>query len=330
MAQQKGRTLRDGSFDAGIDVRFHKDQPLSTRARLIFTDLSLTEPPDGFLAKLLTLPASLDTVLFILRDAGGSIRIPLSFKVDEEGLAGGQIAQAAIGAAASLIANAVAGSPYRGAGTIGNILGGEKEEPGGAEVHVVQYAAGVTTLSQEQAEELAEIRDRLRREKDLSVTVRHHLGGGDIEKADLLVNPSAAQTQELLAKLRLERSELQRVRDELASRARTAYAAGSRENGMGKTRHLQETETQLGLIERALDDLLETMRPGSEYAARRRVHDACVAIGKARLEGLATPLAVEEIPSGDERITFVPPRFTETNDSAGGNITLTFSKSKAR
>lgn len=330
MAQQKGMTLRDGIFDAGIDVRFHKDQPLSTRARLIFTDLSLTEPPDGFLAKLLTLPASLDTVLFILRDAGGSIRIPLSFKVDEEGLAGGQIAQAAIGAAASLIANAVAGSPYRVAGTIGNILGGEKEEPGGAEVHVVRYAAGVTTLSQEQAEELAEIRDRLRREKDLSVTVRHHLGGGDIEKADLLVNPSAAQTQELLAKLRLERTELQRVRDELASRARTAYAAGSRESGVSKTKHLQETETQLGLIERALDDLLETMRPGSEYAARRRVHDACVAIGKARLEGLATPLAVEEIPSGDERITFVPPRFTEASDPAGGNITLTLSKSKAR
>ncbi len=330
MAQQKGMTLRDGTFDAGIDVRFHKDQPLSTRARLIFTDLSLTEPPDGFLAKLLTLPASLDTVLFILRDAGGSIRIPLSFKVDEEGLAGGQIAQAAIGAAASLIANAVAGSPYRVAGTIGNILGGEKEEPSGAEVHVVQYAAGVTTLSQEQAEELAEIRDRLRREKDLSVTVRHHLGGGDIEKADLLVNPSATQTQELLAKLRLERTELQRVRDELASRARTAYAAGSRESGVSKTRHLQETETQLGLIERALDDLLETMRLGSEYAARRRVHDACVAIGKARLEGLATPLAVEEIPSGDERITFVPPRFTEASDPAGGNITLTLSKSKAR
>ncbi len=330
MAQQQGMTLRDGTFDAGIDLRFHEDQPLSTRARLVFTDLSLTEPPDGFLAKLLTLPASLDTVLFILRDAGGSIRIPLSFKVDEEGLGGGQIAQAAVGAAASLIANAVAGSPYRVAGTIGNILGGDKEEPGGAETYVVQYGAGVTTLSQEQTEGLAKIRERLRREEDLSVTIRHHLGGGDIEKADRLVNPTATQTQELLARLRYERAELQRVRDELASQARTAYAAGFRESGVSRTRRLQETETQLGLIERALDDLLETMRPGSEYAARRRVHDACVAIGKARLEGLATPLTVEGIPNGDQRITFVPPRFTETNDPAGGNITLTLSKSKAR
>lgn len=330
MAQQQGMTLRDGTFDAGVDLRFHTDQPLSTRARLVFTDLSLTEPPDGFLAKLLTLPASLDTVLFILRDAGGSIRIPLSFKVDEEGLGGGQIAQAAVGAAASLIANAVAGSPYRVAGTIGNILGGEKEEPDGAETYVVQYGAGVTTLSQEQTEGLAQIRERLRREKDLSVTVRHHLGGGDIEKADRLVNPTSSQTQELLAKLRYERTELQRARDELASQARAAYAAGSRGTGMGRTRHLQETETQLGLIERALDDLLETMRPGSEYAARRRVHDACMAIGKARLEGLAAPLAVQEIPKGGERITFVPPRSTEANDLAGGNITLTLSKSKAR
>jgi len=99
---------------------------------------------------------------------------------------------------------------------------------------------------------------------------------------------------------------------------------------IGRTRRLQEAETQLGLIERALDDLLETMRPGSEYAARRRTHDACVAIGKARLETLAVSLAVEEIPNGAGRITFVPPRFTEASDPAGGNITLTLSKSKAR
>ncbi len=332
VAGQNGMTLRKGVFDASVDMRFHKDQPLSTRARLVFTDLSLTEPPDGFLAQLLTLPASLDTVLFILRDAGGSIRLPLSFKIDEDGLSRGQVTQAAVGAAATLIAGAVAGSPYRVAGTIGNILGGEKEETSGAETHVVEYAAGVTALSDRQAAELAQIAERLRNERDLAVTVRHHLGGADIEKAAGLVNLSDPQTKALLAKLRQERTELQRRRDELAGQTRAAYTAGYRGNVTDRTRQLQQVETQLGLIERALDNLLETMRPGSEYAARRRVQDACIAIGKARIETVAALLAIEPVAGGPEaagRITFVPPRFTEASEP-GGRITLTLSKSKAR
>ncbi|NLZ05728.1 MAG: DUF748 domain-containing protein [Phycisphaerae bacterium] len=332
VASESGVTLRKGVFDASVDMRFHKDQPLSTRARLVFTDLSLTEPPDGFLAQLLTLPASLDTVLFILRDAGGSIRLPLSFKIGEDGLSRGQITQAAVGAAATLIAGAVAGSPYRVAGTIGNILGGDKEETSGAETYVVEYAAGITMLSDHQAAELAQIAERLRNERDLAVTVRHHLGAADIEKAAGLVNLSEPQTKALLAKLRQERTELRRRRDELAGQTRAAYAAGSRGNVTTRTRQLQQAETQLGLIEQALDNLLETMRPGSEYAVRRRTQDACIAIGKARIETVAALLAIEPAADGPEasgRVTFVPPRFTEAGDPAG-RITLTLSKSKAR
>ena len=174
------------------------------------------------------------------------------------------------------------------------------------------------------------IGERLRRERDLSVTVRHQLGGGDIEHADGLVNPSSTQARELLVKLRQDRAGLQQVRDALAGQARTAYAVGTRDHAIARTRRLQEAETQLGLIERALDDLLETMRPGSDYAARRRTRDACMAIGKARLETLAPLLDVGEIPNAAGRITFVPPRFTEASDPAGGSITLTLSKSKAR
>ncbi len=329
-AKQKGVTLRDGIFDASVDVRFHKDQTVSTDARLVFTDLSLTEPPEGFLAKLLVLPVSLDTALFILRDAGGSIRLPLSFQINEDGLSGGQMTQAAVGAAASLIGGAVAGSPYRVAGTIGNILGVEKEEATGAETYVVKYDAGVTTLSEEQIAELVKIRERLRREHDLTVTVRHQLGEGDIGKAGGLVNPSAAETQELLTRLRQERAELVRTRAELAGEARAVYAAGTRESAMLKTGRLQEVETRLGLIERALDDLLETLRPGAESAAKRRTRDACIAIGKARLETVGSYVRSAETSEESGRLTFVPPRFSEADAAGSSCITLTLSKTKAR
>jgi hypothetical protein len=148
--------------------------------------------------------------------------------------------------------------------------------------------------------------------------------------ANGLVNLSPAEARQLLVRLRRDRAGLQQARDELAGQARTAYAAGSRENVIVRRTRLREVETQLGEIERALDDLLETMRPGSEYAARRRTRDACMAIGKARLETLAAALAIEETPNAAGRITFVPPRFTETSGMAGGSIILTLTKSKAR
>jgi hypothetical protein len=142
---------------------------------------------------------------------------------------------------------------------------------------------------------------------------------------------SPAKARELLARLRQDKADLLRDRNELAGQTLVAYTAGSREYALARTRRLQEVELQLGLMERAIDDLLETMRPGSEYAARRRTRDACIAIGKARIETLAAILQVKEIPDGSERLTFVPPRFTEASDDvAGGRITITLTKNKAR
>ena len=330
-ANQVGVTLNDGVLDASVDMRFRKEGTVHTRSQLVFTDLSLTEPPDGFLLQLLSLPTSLDTVLFILQDAGGAIRLPLSFKIDEDGLSKGQVVGAAIGATASLIANAVANSPFRIAGTIGDILGAEdKEKKAELETYVIRYDSGVTSVSQEQFQEFDRLLTRIKKDKNISATIRHQLGGGDIKRADSLVNLSQKDSMELFSRLKLDKQILLINRDKLASETQAAYAAGYNTQAWNKTKQLQKIERSLGLIERSLDDLLEMMRQGTEHIAKRRTRHACLAMGKARLDTLVDILASRDISDMHERIKVFPPRFTETHDNQGGSISITLSTSKAR
>ncbi len=330
-ADRVGVILNNGVLDTSIDLRFRKDGELSTRTQIVFTDLSLTEPPDGFLRKLLSLPTSLDTVLFILQDADGAIRLPLTFEVKEEGLSGGQIAGIAIGATATLIANAVANSPFRIAGTVGDIVGvGAEETDSALETYMLQYAPGVTVVSDEHQQTLERLLSRLRKDKELTATIRHQLGVGDVMRADALVNPSPTDASQLLTQLKLDNALLRTRRDRLASETRAAYAAGYYAEAWQKTQRLQQTERYLGLVERALDDLLEMMRPGAEHAAKRRTRDACLAIGKARLDAIAGVLSAKNAADIQDRIKFVQPGSTVAQDNQEGSVKITLSASKAR
>jgi hypothetical protein len=329
-ASQVDMTLNDGILDASVDVRFRGEGQVSTRSRLVFTDLSLTEPPDGFLLRLLSLPTSLDTVLFILQDSDGAIRLPLAFKMDEDGLSRGQVTSAAIGATAAVIANAVASSPFRLAGTVGGVLGVEGEEETALETHFLQYAPGVTVTSEGQLHEFEVLLTQLRKDKNKTATIRHQLGGGDVEHAASLVNLSPEEAFRLIDRLKQDKAVLQMTRDQFSSRARAAYVAGHHTKAWVQTHRLQETERRLGLAERAIDDLLEMMRPGTEHAAKRRTRDACLTIGRIRLNALADTLASTATPDMRDRIKFVPPRFVETEGHDGGTVSITLSTSKVR
>jgi hypothetical protein len=330
-AGQVGMTLNDGILDASVDMRFRKEGTVSTRSQLVFTDLSLTEPPEGFLLQLLSLPTSLDTVLFILQDSEGAIKIPLAFKIDEDGLSRGQVVNAAIGATASLIANAVANSPFRIAGTVGDILGAEeKDKKAELETYVLQYTSGVTVVSDEQFREFERLLMRIQKDKNITASIRHQLGGGDIKYADSLVNLSQKDSIKLLTQLKLDKKILSTTRDKLASETQAAYAAGYHTEAWNKTQRLQKIERNLGLIERALDDLLEMMRQGTEHVAKRRTRNACIAMGKARLDALLDILTSKDISKIHNRIKFFPPRFTETQGNQGSSVSITLSSSKAR
>lgn len=126
--------------------------------------------------------------------------------------------QSIIGSTASLIANAVANSPFRIAGTVGDILGAEdKEKKAELETHVLRYASGVTVLSEDQFQEFDRLLMRIRKDKNISTTIRHQLGGGDIKRADSLVNLSQNDSMKLLSQLKIDKKALLIARDKLAS-----------------------------------------------------------------------------------------------------------------
>ena len=120
-----------------------------------------------------------------------------------------------------------------------------------------------------------------------------------------------------------EKAILQFERNRLASETKAAYATGSHAEILEKVHRLQKTERKIGLAERALDDLLERMRPGSEHVAKRRTRDASLAIGKARLDVIADILSTKNISGKQERIKFITPRFSDIQGDSGGRITIT-------
>ncbi|MBC8492162.1 MAG: hypothetical protein H8D43_00140 [Chloroflexi bacterium] len=213
---------------------------------------------------------------------------------------------------------------------MGGILGVEGEEETALETHFLQYAPGVTVTSEGQLREFEALLTQLRKDKNKTATIRHQLGGGDVEHAAALVNLSPEDALSLLDQLKQDKATLQMTRDQFSSRAQAAYAAGNHTEARDQTQRLQEIERRLGLVERAIDDLLEMMRPGTEHAAKRRTRDACLAIGKARLNALADALASTATPDMRNRIKFIPPRFVETEGHSGGTVSITLGTNKVR
>jgi len=148
--------------------------------------------------------------------------------------------------------------------------------------------------------------------------------------AEALVNPSPNDAAELLTQLKLDNASLRTRRDRLASETRAAYAAGYYAEAWQKTQRLQQAERDLGLVERALDDLLEMMRPGAEHVAKRRTRDACLAIGKARMDAIAGVLASKSVADIQDRVRFVTPSSTVAQNNQEGSVKITLSASKAR
>ncbi|NQV33532.1 MAG: DUF748 domain-containing protein, partial [Phycisphaeraceae bacterium] len=147
-AQAYGIIIQDGVLDASVDVRLKGTGKARVKTRLILSDLNLDESKDGPLTKGLKLPAPLDTTLFILRGADGTIRLPLDFPVTDKGVSSSQITAAAIGSASTVIAKVIAGSPLRAVSGVTRLLGGgQDKEMAPPQETVLSYAGGALELS---------------------------------------------------------------------------------------------------------------------------------------------------------------------------------------
>ncbi len=175
VAHALGVTLNSGNFDTNTDLRFPGDGTTQTNTKIVFTDLSIDEPPNGPIQKALKLPITLDPAIGALQDPDGGITIPIAVQVAKgkiDGL-GGQM----VGAVASVILTAVASAPVK---AVNDIFGLGKHGKDTIPPINFDFAGGDSVLSATDTASLSNVIEKLKKDKALEVTVKHELGNGDV------------------------------------------------------------------------------------------------------------------------------------------------------
>ncbi len=323
-ASQTGVELEGGVFDGRIDVRFEPDGTLNTESLFIFTDLDLSEESGGPIERFLKLPAPLDAVLFVLRDEGGEIDIPLSFDVSPEGLSLGRITQVAITTLGTLIVDAIANSPFRVIGTVGalNPFGGGEEEAAPEEILTLEFRPGTRELSEEARKLVNQLRARLEEEPLLQITLRHELGTLDLQHASRVANPTPEQTRALISEMRRRIDTLETKRGLIATELSAALSMGARVAAGELRAQLVSLEAERGRVESALDDVLALLRSGSDRLRERRMRTAALVLASQRLILVQDMLLVRQPDVSESRVRTGRPGFEREPETESGHITV--------
>jgi hypothetical protein len=281
-----GLEVGDGLADLDLRLRFSGASGLSVDARSSFTHLSLSEPADGPLARYLALPAPLDTVLFLLKDAEGRHKVSIGFRATNEGLSTRSIVLGAAAAIAEALARAVASSPLRLLSTLTDAVGvtGDAEAPPPAQARRIEFASGDASLPHAALRELESIASQLDGRPRKRAVIVHELSGADLERTTRLVNPTLDDCARLTARLRERKAELALDRDASAARARAEFALGDAAAVRAMCGRVRELESQLGQCDQALERVFELSRPGAERRAAARARSAAIALGGERIE----------------------------------------------
>jgi Domain of Unknown Function (DUF748) len=319
-------SLGGGTFDCDLDVRFPGDGSVDSSSRLVLTDLSLTEPPNGNLSHALSLPAPLDVVIGALEDQDGSITLPLNIALRQGQLDSGSVAAAASTAFLSVVATSVAASPLKAANLLGLNSSQSQFEP----PLILSFPAGYPDLSSDQIAALRQLRSRLLQQPSLEVTIRHELGSDDIALAAERVNPAADDATDLADSLNRRRDELLAARRTADSDVRALLASTATNEAGGAIERLRAIDRQLADIDNALDHIYDLLRPGADRQAIRRTRQASLEIAAARLQAVRDLLLQSYIKRKIEpgRIHLTNAQFTAAPSSPSGELTISVVETK--
>jgi len=170
---------------------------------------------------------------------------------------------------------------------------------------------------------MAQLAARLLDDDDLALVLEHHFSAGDAQRALELGNPSPEDATLVAERLRLERAELLRRRDEAAAEARALLAVGRQVEADAAAARLRDADRALGAREESLDRVLGLLDKGAARRAPQRARGAGVEFGEARLRELRAMLAAAGGPELLERVELRPVRFVPDEQPGGGRVTLT-------
>ena len=324
MSAPAGVQIGDGLLDATVDLRLRGEQGVDLASRLVFTDLSLSEPAGGPISTYLKLPAPLDSVLFLLRNERGEHRIAFEVSAPPEGVGGGRLMASAGEAIGAVIGRAVAAVPARLLTTVTDLTGvtGGEEGPVPPALALV-FAPGSTALPDVSLKDLRNTLTKLRADDDAVLTLEHRLGRADLERADQLGNPPLEECERRGVELRQQRAELLRRQAECSAEARAMLLVGRVDESESARGRLLEAERELCLTEAALDDVYDRLRPGAGRYREQRARAAALQIGDARLHAVLQALLAMGLPGVEGRIEVRPARLEPIEGEGGGTVTAT-------
>lgn len=334
-ARQAGIDLTYGTFDLPLDLRGDGNGGFIVDTRPSFTDLSVTEKPGGPIVRYLALPGALDVAIGAVEAADKSITIPVR-GVTVTAESGGAYSIGGIGkqiqpAVSSVFLNALAAMPVKAVTGVTSVIGldallaGDQkpEEP-----IVLSFPAGYTALEPTELAKVRALADRMKKEPELTISVKHDLGGGDLNIAEVRANPTTADAQALAYALRQRKVELSQARHELAASARTVLATGGGTDSTAAVEQLRAIDRELSRTEDALDRAFDLMRPGADRQAPRRTRSAALDLGQERLDAVRSVLVEAQVPTLVDRLKPSKPAFAPSDNADGGRVTITLVKVK--
>ncbi|HEX4055787.1 MAG TPA: DUF748 domain-containing protein [Tepidisphaeraceae bacterium] len=316
-------TLGAGTFDGDVDIRFLGDGGIDTSTKLVLTDLSLSEPANGWIRRTLKLPAPLDVVIAALQDQDGSITIPVNLTIRGNSVSTAQLAAAGSGALLSIISTSLAAAPLK----VGNLLGldekGAQHEP----PVIVSFLPGYSFPRE--IDQLDLLAQRMKDNDSLNAILRHDLGSDDIALMSERVNPSPADALAVADRLGQQKAALLSARRQAAGDVRAMLASGGGDSADIAIERLRRLDRELAETENALDRTYDLLRPGADRQADGRTRAACLAVARARLQAVRDFLLADQNEKGlADRIHIANPRYSPVTDSSLGRVIITLIKKK--
>jgi hypothetical protein len=338
VAAQNEINVSSGIFDAAVEGFFRDDGSLDARCKFVFTDLAVAEPPNGPIVRHLALPQSLDLVLAAVREADGSITLPMNVPVEKGQINIAAAKASAVGALGGIIATALASAPAKMVGGVGDLiglgaLGGDAKKAPIAPVPLA-FGTGDATLDATDIDQVQRLGTMMRKDKTVELTVRHELGPADVEVAKLRANPSPDDALAMARRLQARKGELVAARRELAARARAELASLPEEQTRATLTELRTLDREIAAAEDASDLLYDMLRPGADRQATRRTRAASLQIAQERLSTVRDALTAAAGPKAQlasERVRTTNPQFDvseELPDGSGGRVMVNVVKKK--
>ena len=196
-------------------------------------------------------------------------------------------------------------------------IDGTSDRIKGLEPITIAFSPGESQLSGDQIAALTVVRNLMRKDATVEVTIQHELGSDDVALADERINLESADADAIVNRLLARKQELRtRYAEECATLVAT-MATGDNAQTEADASRLRGVAVELHITEDGLDSVFDQLRPGADSLAPRRTRAAAILLGDLRLRTVQGWLLNADIRDAAERVRKANATFSATEAGQG-------------